>query len=476
MFLLYSDKKLFGMPALDRYAYLDGGYDCELNTADVLSFILPQDHPFSEDIMPRANVIKLTSDNTTRFIGDVVSKTTDITGNTKFTCQGCLAWLNDIAIVRAAFTGTVAGYVQYLMNAYNAECAESRRIILGTVNVPGNIVVNNEIEMHTVFELFATLISTRGGYIFIRYDGDLIYLDYLTSKGRTSGQPIAFGSNMIDLENLIDAAEAVTRIYPYGRNGLDISSVNNGLTYVENSALKEQLGGLVVSKIVELDTESPAELLAYANECAAAAAVFKQTVQLSSIDLSRYDIYVDSIELGDLARVYSRVHGLDTVMMVSKMHIGLSDDSSDRVTLGEAVSTMSGLMSMSSNALSATADYILSSGERSGWNYIKYASGMYECWRRFAVNTVQCNVAFGEGYRTAFITMPEYPSVAFIEPPYEFISFETYSGTGAQRWPSGAEGTTDAARCTRPPAQALTRPTSGAVTGVFNIRSVGRWK
>lgn len=476
MYLIYSDKKVIGNPMLDTYAYLDGELDQELNSADVLSFTLPSGHPYAEEIQPRANVIKLTNDAATQFIGDVISKSTDIIGNTKFTCQGCLAWLNDIVIVRASFRGTVAGYVAYLMYAYNAECPPSRRITLGEIDVPGNIVVDNAIEMHTVFELFGTLISTRGGYLFLRYDGDIIYLDYKLSKGRMSGQAIAFGSNMLDLENLIDAAEVFTRVYPIGKNGLDISSVNSGKCYVENTVLKEQLGNLCISKMVELDSEDPSELMAYAQECAAAAVVFNQSIQLSSVDLSRYDIRTDVIEVGDLCRVFSRVHGLDSVMTVSKKHTGLADDSGDNVTLGEVSSTLSGLMSMGTDSPSATADYLIGSGEAAGWRYNKWASGTYECWRRVAVNAVPCNVAFDDEFRTAFITMPAYPSNAFIEPPLEFISFETYSGTGARRWPSGGAGMTDAERCARPPSQALTRPTSDTVTGAFNVRSVGRWK
>lgn len=476
MHLIYSDKKVIGNPMLDTYAYLSGDLDQELNTADVFTFTLPSGHPYAEEIQPRVNVIKLTNDSATKFIGDVISKSTDILGSTKFTCQGCLAWLNDIVIVRAAFRGTVPGYVAYLLDAYNAECPPSRRITLGEIDVPGNIVVNNAVEMHTIFELFGTLISTRGGYLFLRYDGDIIYLDYKLSKGRMSGQAIAFGSNMLDLDNLIDASEVFTRVYPIGNNGMDISSVNNGKCYVENTVLKEQLGNLCISKMVELDSEDPSELMAYAQECAAAAVVYNQSIQLSSLDLSRYDIWADVIEIGDLCRVFSRVHGLDTVMTVSKKHTGLADDSGDNVTLGEVSSTLSGLMSMGADSSNAIADYLIGSGEVSGWRYNKWASGTYECWRRVAVNAVQCNIALGNEFRTAFITMPEYPSNAFVEPPYEFISFETYSGTGAQRWPSGAVGMTDEMRCTRPPVQALTRPTSGTVTGAFNIKSVGRWK
>jgi hypothetical protein len=104
--------------------------------------------------------------------------------------------------------------------------------------------------------------------------------------------------------------------------------------------------------------------------------------------------------------------------------------------------------------------------EASGvWRYRKNADVTMEAWGQYKVSNIACDVALGSMYRSAVITLPDYP-VAFTSVPTVQMSW-TNAGYGAMIWIT-TEGT-----MTAPPTVYLVRPVSGTVTGTINIYAHG---
>lgn len=104
--------------------------------------------------------------------------------------------------------------------------------------------------------------------------------------------------------------------------------------------------------------------------------------------------------------------------------------------------------------------------EESGiWRYRKNADITMEAWGQYAVTDLACDVALGSMYRSAVITLPDYP-VAFTSVPTVQMSW-TNAGYGAMIW------MTSAGSATTPPTIYLVRPTSGTISGTINVYAHG---
>lgn len=342
MYRVVCDGKEIVRQGIDRISAIKGDLSQQLNAADQFNFTLPSAHPYISHAQPRSSLIELWRDTQCLFIGDVVQVSSDIYNDAAFECQGVLAWLNDCVIPHPSFSGQASEYFERLITQYNNVAEVPRKIIFGQSDMTAAVVIDYPDDMKSVFELIGEMISAVGGYLFLRYD-DGIYIDYLTAKGRTSGQKIRFGDNMTGLENLFDASELITRVYPTGKDGLDIRAVNSGKWFVSNAALEATHG--VISEAIafsEIDDANTLKSLAtaYLNSKAA----ISQTITLTAIDLSAANARVDRIDIGDNVVVQSAVHGLNTAMVCCEKTTNIVTGANDKITLGTVKKQISAMV------------------------------------------------------------------------------------------------------------------------------------
>lgn len=343
MYRIICDGKEIVRQGIDRMSAISGNLVQKLNTADQFTFTLPATHPYLSNAQPRSSIIELWRDNQCIFTGDVLQVSSDFYNNVTFTCQGVLAWLNDCVIPWPSFSGSASEYLERIINKYNGDVAANRQIVFGESDITTNISISYPEEMHTAFELTSEILSAAGGYLFLRYDGVSIYLDYLTDKGRTSGQKIRFGDNITDLENLIDTASFVTRVYPFGAEGLDIRSVNDGLYYVSDPAL-EATYGVVAATIQYNDVDNANTLKSLATAFLGKQGKISQTITLSAFDRSATDPRVDRIDIGDNVVVESSVHGIDATMICAEKAVDIVSGANDAITLGSIKKQISNMV------------------------------------------------------------------------------------------------------------------------------------
>ena len=330
-----------------NFAIVSGTIEQNKNCADKLTFTLAANNPERDTPQIRALIVIVKRNDTTVFKGDVISTKLKYDGSREITCQGCLAWLNDVCNAKIAVASTVSGTFHNRIARYNSLCKSSRVLNEGKcTNQPSSTVrIKSTDVFMTVFDYFKELISRKGGIMLPRYVSDDVYIDYFEKGSHTSSQEIFFGGNLLDLENYVSAENMITTIFPTGKDGITIASVNpSGLDYISNPRLMSMYG--MIATGIQFDSETEAELLADAKSTLNALAVLNQTITLNAIDLSELDATVDTIEIGDSVRAVSIPHGLDTNLECSAKTIDLVNPANSTITLGKTLKSLSKIIAM----------------------------------------------------------------------------------------------------------------------------------
>jgi phage minor structural protein len=147
-----------------------------------------------------------------------------------------------------------------------------------------------------------------GGQLMFDTENKLVNL--LAQAGTDNGYLVAYGKNMPANQNIVDTRTLVTRLYPYGANGLDITSVNpnkdsngNGLPYLEDYSYYDNNGLPRVVKSATITNDqisNPTYLMLWAQ---------KQLATLSQPQITHnISVSVDPTEgvpaLGEIVTVY----------------------------------------------------------------------------------------------------------------------------------------------------------------------------
>ena len=347
MYVVYYDGKAISSSENPHFAMSKASLEQAVNSADKFSFTLPANHPYRDLPQPRQGIVRIKNNGQTVFVGDVVEVKTSFDNSRTFECQGCLAWLNDVCNTKTTEQTTVSSTFTRRLEIYNSLCDSKRKIVRGNCENRPNAVVRifTPDSFITIFEYFSTLISQKGGMMLPRYSGDTVVLDYVETSSRKSNQKIAFGTNLLNLDDFLSAAGTATAIYPTGKDGITIGSVSaDGKDYIVNDALYSRYG--MIAKPMQFEAETKAELLSQAKSVANLYAVLNHSLELTAFDLSIAHVDIDSISVGDNVEVISPPHGLNTEMLCTAKTTDFVDPAQSKITLGKSAKTMSGIVSM----------------------------------------------------------------------------------------------------------------------------------
>lgn len=309
----------------------------EIDSAD---FVLPPSNAMRDVPIKRASVISIQKDGVEIFRGSVADTSTDLRGSRTYSVDGAMLWLDDIC--KAPFTlspSTVEYYVTALLTQYNAACAPARKILLGTVDSALPTLSVQHTEYVSTLSLLQEAMTAVGGTMRLRYAGGSVYLDVHKSYRHMCTQQVDIRKNLLNLTDKIDGASLLTRVYPVGKDGLTIDSVNGGIPYLINADAEALYGR--IDGTMQVDTDDPAVLKSTAASYLAKNCGLSRGIQVSAADLSGSDITLEPYHIGDSVRVVSPPHGIDTIMTVSKLDTSLVGDK-DTMTLGWSSKTLTG--------------------------------------------------------------------------------------------------------------------------------------
>lgn len=348
MYTIYSDGKLVYAPHLS-----DAGcgvftpqLTVELNKAGSLAFVMPPDNVMYDSINKLSSIITVKQDDNELFRGRVLNDEKDFYNQKKSYCEGELAFLIDSIQRPYTYTGTVANLFKKFISNHNSRVEDAKKFTVGTISVTNSdkeITVKGEDYCTTMDAITDKLLEVYGGYLVTRGSGSTRYIDWVETSGDNSSQSIEFGYNLLDVTEYISGEDLFTVLVPIGKrqtndNGdftgyVNISSVNGGKDYIENTTAVSLFGRIETSESWN-DVEDPSELKilgeAYLSKCIELAV----TLTVKAIDLNLLDVNYERIRLGDWVRVVSPPHNLDKWFQCTKIVYDLIDPEKTEYVFG----------------------------------------------------------------------------------------------------------------------------------------------
>lgn len=347
MFVGYVDNQfLFATSQPKGKEIISGTLTDEINSVSALEFTLPPSNDMAGQITPHASIIRIESDGTEIFRGTANSVSKNFRGDTVVSCDGMIALMADV--IKDPFTASsyeIEGYVAAIVKNYNDGVTADKEIKVGAVVGFENqtFSVSHSQECKNIFELLKELRSEKGGYIWASYIGGDVCINYTSTIGRRNSQQIAFGSNLVSIEDQLEVGTLVTRVWPLGNEGLTIASVNGGKAYLQNADVELRYGR--VDKTIQVDSDDPSVVKSYGQAYLTRYATMNNTITLTAIDLHNLDKTISSFEVGDAVRVLSPPHGIDAEMIVNSVSTDLVQLSNSRITLGAKKGSITSIIS-----------------------------------------------------------------------------------------------------------------------------------
>lgn len=229
------------------------------SAAGSFTMTVPTINPGYDYIQRMTTTIKVIKEGHQLWEGRVIQESFDFYNQRKLTCEGELAYLNDVTLPQRVFSYSSGNMVKQFLTdiiaIYNASADADKQFAVGTVTVspfePGVHVLvtfDRTTNYEKVIECINNqLVAKLGGHIRIRHeieytyealkdnngnqilddngdpilatvgDGvDVRYIDYLEDYFNVNSQTVNFAKNLIDFTRSYDSTEYATAILPLG--------------------------------------------------------------------------------------------------------------------------------------------------------------------------------------------------------------------------------------------------------------------
>lgn len=366
MYIIKVDGKVLYAPSLSdaEYQIIAPELKLEVNDAGSLTFTLPPGHAMYDAIQKMKSIITVEQDDEEIFRGRALTDAIDFYNQKEVYCEGELAFLYDSVQRPFTFEGTVEGFMQLMLDNHNAQVEAEKQFAVGIVTAVASdfeLSLENEGHTDTLTALQTELVHDYKGFLRIRQENGIRYLDYIDKYNSANDQQIAFGVNLLETENEINAKEIFTVIIPLGgvlKGGKTqtIESVNDGKDYIENTEAIAKYGRIVKAFSWENVTDA-AELYNLGLDKLYNADV-AETLNVKAIDMSIVSNDEQFIHLGDTVRIKSAPHGLDRDYNCEAIDIDIVDPEKTvytfgpkKETLSDSASSMASQIKKNSNAL-----------------------------------------------------------------------------------------------------------------------------
>lgn len=363
---------------LEQFTLISPKLDIEVNKSGEFNFQILNNHPYYDKIINKKSYIEIYENGKWLWGGRPIKVNTSLKLAKTVTCEGELSFLHDSNQRLAEYHNiSVRDYFTFIISKHNEMVGEDKQFTVGNVTVEDT---NDSLYRYSNYEdTFDTiqekLIDKLGGYILIRHENGVRYIDYLKEYPYITNQMIQIGSNIIDLSLEDNSSDTISALIPLGKkmseiNGetnaqeneteerLTIESVNDGLDYIVNEDAVSRLG-LVFGVQTWDDVTIPSNLLKKGYEELTDRIYSNLTISLNIFDRSFIEENIDSFKLGATVVCDSPKHGLyQKQMMISSMSISLVDISQNTITIGSDTKSITSNIKESTNSFDTRVETI----------------------------------------------------------------------------------------------------------------------
>lgn len=313
----------------------------ELNRPDVLTFTMPPSNARFGKVKKRKDIVYAYIDYKECFYGQVIDERPTIDNMREYSCEGALSFLSDsiqrpYKIEKNAEIPVTELFTRLIEN-HNSQVEPAKQFTIGIVNATDKLFHTDSTDYATTLhEINLLCIGRYGGFLRVRRENDVTYIDWLKELTDVSTQSVEFGKNIVDLDGLIDTREIGSVLIPLGArvNGkkLTIAGVNGGSDSIESPELIQKYGRVVITK--EFPTIKDAnELLEKARE-ALSEMEDDETFDITAVDLSRLGVDVSALRVGLLTPIVAPRHGIDRSKILYAADMDLENIENSVYTFG----------------------------------------------------------------------------------------------------------------------------------------------
>lgn len=323
-----------------------------INNVPSLTLDLPSNHIAFNKLYPFLSHVKVEDERDNEiFYGRMINPSESLSAGLSKTLifEGELAYLNDSTVKPKEYHNySVRQFLTELLEKHNSKVEEYKRFYIGKIEVEENLYRMSNYEKTLPF-LIDRLPNRIGGFFVVRKENGIKYIDYLTSIGKQSNQPVKFGVNMLDYQREVDVTSVITRLVPLGAekeektsqvgNKLTIESVNGGKDYLENLEAIKSFGVIESTENWD-DVNDPNILKKKGEERLKELSKVKRTLSISSVDLHLLNPNFNSYILGDEVLIQCDPFGVDEFFKIVEVERDLLDPTKDKYTLGNKWETL----------------------------------------------------------------------------------------------------------------------------------------
>lgn len=260
--------------------------------------------------------------------------------------------------------------LQHILDVHNSQVEPHKRFMLGEVTVidPNNnlyVGIQRENSWNTIK---TKLLDKLGGEITFRVVDDVIYLDYLEKIGERLTTEIALSKNMKSITREDNPSAYISRLIPLGakikdeegqdtEERVDITSVNNGVNYIESAEAVAKFG-IRYGYVMFDDVTQPSNLLSKGQEYLANNNKVQVKYSIDSLDLSLLGLDINDFERGNYHPIKNALLGIDDTARIIKKTIDVCDEIKTTIEVGDNFKTLSDLEIERDNAIKDTATKI----------------------------------------------------------------------------------------------------------------------
>lgn len=346
---------------------ISGELDMQFNGVSTASFTITMKNSLYRQAEAIANLVKVIDTNTGKvaFDGRVVKIDGAFSGSHTQTlqCEDCLAYLHDSTqVYRKVQNTSIRDFLQMIVDEHNRQVEPYKRFQLGrvtVVNSTDNVYRYTDDAQDTFDTIKDKLVSRLGGFLIWNRDGNgQLVLEYLASVGEHIDTPIKLGKNLKSAKREYDVRDIITRLVPIGspieqgqteqssddtaaaQPKTTIESVNNGIRYLDDSALIGRFG--IIQKAVEWnDVKVPSILKSKGQDYLQNQRVGLLTWSVDVVDISLLDKTYKSFEMGNFYPIYDQFLGLVEDLQVVAKKLDITQPHKMSLTIGTKNQTLS---------------------------------------------------------------------------------------------------------------------------------------
>lgn len=207
--------------------------DGESNACDHCEFEIATNHPMYDKLKERdlSSPVCVYDGEEMIFSGFIYEIGEEFNRTKTIRCKGELAYLGD-TVVRPYSTlkgeygeivpNYLAGYFEWLIDQHNLQVDASKQFAVGYNEgsmLYSGLVYKSSVEYPTTStEIKEQILDSFGGYLRIRRENGIRYIDLLSEYTDVNEQLIDFGVNILDYAKTDDSLDVYTAIVPLGAN------------------------------------------------------------------------------------------------------------------------------------------------------------------------------------------------------------------------------------------------------------------